>query len=375
MSRTKFFSNCGVESQHHIFSPGRVNLIGEHIDYCGGLVMPMAINRGTHGWLARSDVDSLEIYSGRFNETVSLALEPSEAKGHWSDFAIGVISLLSQEHSLRGTKLCVSDDIGAGGLSSSASFSLLLAHSLLWAAGVKVETDAVRFQLAKLSQRVEHEFVGVQCGIMDQASIALGGILSLDCGNLHYDRIGSLPDDYQIVVMDTRHPRDLAGSKYNERVLELAAIREQINPILSGQELCDLRSTQLLETFAHIPDNTLQRRLRHVVTENERVLAAKDALDNVDIRAFGELMNASHDSLHSDYEVAGNALNEIVMASRSHPSSIGSRMTGAGFGGCALALVASTEVEAHNAHVVEIFESATGVKPQLFAVNAGPAAG
>ena len=375
MSAEKFIAHFGVKPEHQVFSPGRVNLIGEHIDYCGGLVMPMAISRGTHGWIASAQEPVLEIYSERFNQTAELELKPGEPKGHWSDFAVGVISLLCDQYELSGLKMYVTDDIGAGGLSSSASFSLLLAHSLVWAAGGEIRFDSERLQLATICQQVEHDYVGVQCGIMDQASIALGGILSLNCNNLDYARINHLPVGYDIVVMDTCHARELAGSKYNERVAELSAIRDLIKGDLLGEDLCQLSSDQLPGLFPKIESSVLRRRLKHVVTENERVIGAKGALERDDVLGFGRLMNESHDSLQQDYEVTGHALELIVEASRSHSGSVGARMTGAGFGGCALALVKRSEVEAHNAHVAEVFERTTGVQPEVFAVTVGPAAG
>ncbi len=222
MSSQKFKAVFNAEPEQVFFSPGRVNLIGEHIDYCGGLVMPMAISLGTYAWAKPIDTPELQIYSERFDELVSVELKVQSSKGHWSDFAIGVIALLMQEHRLEGLQLYVSDDIGAGGLSSSASFSLLLANSLLWRCGQRETDDFSQLRLAQLCQQVEHEFIGVQCGIMDQAAVALGGIVTLDCGNLEYERLSEIPLENKIVIMDTCHPRTLAGSKYNERVSEIS---------------------------------------------------------------------------------------------------------------------------------------------------------
>lgn len=377
MSQQEFITRFAETPEQHFFSPGRVNLIGEHIDYCGGRVLPMAINRGSYGLARRLVKPVLEIYSKRFNESVSVPLNAGQAKGHWSDFAVGVVSLLGAEHKLHGVQLYVSDDIDGGGLSSSASFSLLIAQVLLWAAGVDSGSDQQRLRLARLCQQVEHDFVGVSCGIMDQASIALGGIVSLDCTSLQFQRVPALSDEYQIIVMDTCHPRTLAGSKYNERIMELKRVQEMLRATNSLLEVEQIDYLSLIE-LAELPrlqgllgDEKLQRRLGHVVSENHRVTEAMGALAASDFTRFGELMNASHDSLHHDYEVTGDALMNIVSISREQPGCLGARMTGAGFGGCALALVAEDAVDAHNHEVSKKFAETTGVVPKLFSVSPG----
>ncbi|MFN3236561.1 MAG: galactokinase [Pseudomonadales bacterium] len=372
MSQLFFQEQFNQPPECKFFSPGRVNLIGEHIDYCGGQVLPMAISRGTTGFACRSEKAEVKIYSERFGEVAVVPLVGATARGHWSDFVVGILALLSKSIQLSGMKLLVTDDIGSGGLSSSASFSLLIARACLWAAGEDELADKDGLELAKICQQVEHDYIGVQCGIMDQASIALGGIVSLDCTTLKYQRINSLGDAHTIVVMDTRHPRDLAGSKYNERVGELARIKTilgQQAQIRQVDNLCQYSVAELPELLGCLKEATLQRRLAHVVTENQRVAEAHDALQKADFVRFGELMNESHDSLHRDYEVTGEALSTIVTASREQPGCLGARMTGAGFGGCALALVASAQVSQHNSAVSSQFAMTTGVTPAIFPVT------
>jgi galactokinase len=350
-------------------------LIGEHIDYCGGLVLPMAIDRGTRAVAAKNNDGLVRIFSERFGEEKIIPLRPGSAAGHWSDFAVGVVSLLSPHRAIVGVDIYVTDNISAGGLSSSASFSLLLSHILLWAADDLPTDIESRLELARMCQKVEHEFIGVNCGIMDQASIALGGIVVLDCANLTFETVAVDFSGYSLLVMDTQHQRALAGSKYKERVKEIA----QISTILSRQydicNLCDLSFEELDNALSLVDDSVLRRRLTHVVSENERVTLAVSALRDGNLAKFGELMDQSHQSLREDYEVTGDALDTIVRISQQQRGTLGARMTGAGFGGCALALVASDDVPAHNANIADKFEKATGVTPKIFSVLPKPAVG
>lgn len=375
MSRVNFYDQFHNHPEYEVFAPGRVNLIGEHIDYCGGLVMPMAINQGTRLWLCRIDQPELQIFSERFDELTIVDLSTTQTSEHWSDFVVGVMAKLRTDYNLRGMQIYVGADIGGGGLSSSASFSLAVAHGLLWGSGQTITDDAGRLELARMCQEVEHEYVGVQCGIMDQASIALGGILSLDCASLSFQRVANVSGEFRIVVMNTCHPRDLAGSKYNERVAEIETIKRAITPYKKLHNLCDLTSDDLPKANVYLQSTTLIRRLRHIVTENERVIAAQLAFEDDDFPGFGELMNLSHDSLHADYEVTGDALSSIVEISRNHPACLGARMTGAGFGGCAIALVKADQLEAHKSVVEKEFLRRTGVKPEVYAVESADAAG
>lgn len=373
--RESFRRRFGREGQAEFAAPGRVNLIGEHIDYCGGLVMPMAIDRGTRAVVARNDDGVLRVYSERFDALQEVPLQPGARTGEWTDFPIGVVSLLLRDYKLSGVDLYVSSDIGAGGLSSSASFSLLISNVLIWAAGYSANTTQQRLDLARLCQQVEHDFVGVNCGIMDQASIALGGIMMLDCGSLEFEPMPEDFGEHALIVMDTCHSRTLAGSKYNERVTELAEIKRQLSSAFTVEHLCDVTVAELDEACAMLSNETLQRRLRHVVSENDRVQQAAIALQGRDFVLLGELMNKSHNSLQQDYEVTGSALDTIVAISRAQMGSMGARMTGAGFGGCALALVKKSHLIDHNAAVAAEFAQKTGVVPNLFAVAPAKAAG
>lgn len=371
----RFAEQFATSGEAEFFSPGRVNLIGEHIDYCGGLVLPMAINRGSRAIAAKNGDGVLRVYSERFDELREVPLQKGQPTEHWSDFVVGVVSLLVQQQELVGVDLYVTDDISAGGLSSSASFALLVSHVLLWAIGAEPIETRDKLQLAQLCQEVEHKFVGVNCGIMDQASIALGGVIMLDCADLTFKRVSVDFADFSLLVMDTQHERALAGSKYNERVGEIAQILDQIGEPFGLKNLCDLELSSLDRALSKLKGANLRKRLRHVVTENERVILAGQALESQALERFGELMNQSHDSLHNDYEVTGDALNEIVTLSRIQTGCIGARMTGAGFGGCALALVLTSEVASHNAAVSKAFSAKTGRQPRIFSVTPERGAG
>ena len=364
--KDKFNKTAGYSG----FSPGRINLIGEHIDYCGGLVLPMTIDRGTYAVFAANDNDLVRVFSSRFDELIELPIsDPAmDQMPHWGQFVLGVMTLLGKNYRLSGFDIYVEDDIAAGGLSSSASFSLLIAGAALMAADQFVDTDAKRLQLALICQQVEHQFLNVQCGIMDQASVALGGVLELDCDSLQFKRIDADTGDYRIVVMDSGKQRTLASSKYNERVSELTSISKQLGLFDKGK-LCGIPFEELDVALKGLDEEVLKARLRHVVTENQRVKESCERLRHGDVAGFGELLNQSHRSLRDDYEVTGDELDALVAHSQAQPGVVGARMTGAGFGGCCLALVHKDEIEAHNHQVARAYKQTTGLEANFFAVN------
>lgn len=354
------------------FSPGRINLIGEHIDYCGGLVMPMAISRGTWFAFSPNDESLVRARSENFSEQRQFDLKkPQAASSGWIDYAAGMAQALG---ATRGIDIVLAGNISGGGLSSSASFTMAVALGLLAAAGSSPASDADRLALAQTARAVENDFVGVACGIMDPASVALGGIVMLDCARLEFERVDSPESDYRFVVMDTKHPRTLASSAYNERVTEIdRALSALGNPVPAAQ-LCRVLSEGDIAALEQ-QDMTLFRRLRHVTTEHGRVREAHAALASGNLERLGELLAASHASLRDDYEVTGVALDTIVEASMAQPGVIGARMTGAGFGGCAIALVHRDAVEGHARAVRQWFERETGIEPDVFEVAASPGAG
>lgn len=356
-----------------LFAPGRINLIGEHIDYCGGLVMPMAINAGTLCTFAPNDSSLVRIRSDNADESTSFRVDalPQSPCGDWIDYAIGIAGRLSVD---RGADIHVIGNISSGGLSSSASFTAAIGAALAEVNGKRLDSDAARVELARECRAAENEFVGVACGVMDPMAVALGGILELDCARLDYRRLNWQRDDVAWIVMDTGEPRTLAASAYNRRVreLELACAALADPPPLA--ELCTRIDASGLDDFVG-PDDVSYRRLRHVVTEQARVKQATVALEAGDAAALGALMVASHASLRDDYEVTGEALDTIVAASLEQEGTIGARMTGAGFGGCAIALVKREHAGAHNARVADVMASRRGSRPRIDEVEPHPGVG
>lgn len=363
-----FEEHFGSPPEYTLFSPGRVNLIGEHIDYCGGLVLPMAIDAGTRCMFSPNGTSSLRVYTTRFGELATFDLKEGQSRrGSWHDYVAGAIEFAPG--TLKGLDLYVTDNIASGGLSSSASFALAVATALEVVRGNPPSSDMISLDLARRCRRVENEFVGVPCGLMDQASVALGGIINLDCTDEVFRRIEGRWGDHCIVVMDTASPRRLAESKYSERVAEIAEICRQIGPGFAPQRLCrQLRPDSLAQHLDKL-DSVLGKRLRHIVSEQARVEQAAMAFESGDLARFGKLMTESHFSLREDYEVTGPALDAIVDASLAQPGVLGARMTGAGFGGCAIALVHRDEVEHHNEAVIAAYRQTSGLAASAFMVE------
>lgn len=349
-------------------APGRVNLIGEHTDYNDGFVMPMAIERAT--WLAgrrRSD-DRVVLHSGDFDESAEVELGAGENKTAgpaWADYLHGVAWAMNSRYPrLEGWEgLSLSNiPIGAG-LSSSASFELAIAGAFAAAGGL--EWDARRMSL--LCNKAEVEWVGVHCGMMDHLTSAegrAGKALLIDCRSLESKPI-RLPENLVVVILDTGESRTLAGSAYNER-------REQCEEAAQLLDVASLRdaSLQLLESSGKEMDPVIFRRARHVISENERTLRAAEAMGKNDLSLLGELMAKSHESLRGDYEVSCAELDAMVSCAQAAPGCVGARMTGAGFGGCAVALVEEQAVEDFLAEVAPCYRAATGIEPKLYVTKA-----
>ncbi len=309
-------------------APGRVNLIGEHTDYNEGFVMPIAIDRGTTVTaISRRDrtvtVEALEL-----RESDRFSLDGIEATGSWRDYVRGVVAALSLEH---GVDLRIESDLPRGaGLSSSAALEVAVASAL---------SDAPPAELAILAQRVENEFVGVRCGIMDQLTVAIAKAnhaLVLDCRDLTTCYV-PIPEEIAIVVCDSRMERQLASSGYNER---RSACQNAAHMI--GLESLRDASLDQIETLPL----TLRRRARHVVTENDRTIAAAEALRANDLATLGELMNDSHRSMRDDFEIVPSRIDALAAAVRDVPGCLGARLTGGGFGGATVNLVWLGAVEA-----------------------------
>ncbi len=342
-------------------APGRVNLIGEHTDYNDGFVLPMAINRAI--WIAlRSRPDRLVVaHSLDFVETAEFDLDRLEKQTGWIEYLKGVAWALQEAgHALTGFEGVVAGDVPIGaGLSSSAAWEMASARAFAFASGF--EWNAA--QMALLGQRAENKWVGVNCGIMDQMISAAGQAdhaLLIDCRSLETQSV-PLPPGTAIVVLDTATRRGLVASAYNERRSQCEAVAR----LFGVKALRDVTLEQLNEKRDQL-DRVAYRRARHVISENDRTLLAVDAMRHGEAIELGQLMQLSHMSLRDDFEVSSNELNAMVECAERQAGCYGARMTGAGFGGCAVALVRRDAAEAFSAGVAAEYKEATGLTPNVY---------
>jgi galactokinase len=362
-------------------APGRVNLIGEHTDYNEGLVMPVAIDFST--WVAgapRSD-RRLRVRSENFSETVELDLDQPHARGdrHWSDYPFGVAIKLEQAgHKLRGANLLVRGEVPLGsGLSSSAAIEVATGFALLELARDGAEAPIDRLELAQLCQRAEVEFVGMRCGLMDQFISCFGQTghaLMLDCRTLEYQQL-PLPASMKLVVCNTMINHELAAGEYNARRAECEeAVRLLARDLPEIRSLRDVSIADLERAADGLPA-VIRKRSRHVISENTRVVEAAAALQRANLLTFGRLMRESHRSLRDDFEVSCKELDSLVEIAGQADGVFGARMTGGGFGGCTINLVASESVESFTHFVAEEYEKAIGLDPQIYVCSAAQGAG
>ena len=369
--KEKFKKLFGVVPQIYQ-APGRVNLIGEHTDYNDGFVMPAAIGFYTRVAAANRTDRRLEILSENYPEHVTLDLDslPVQAKGHWSDYVVGVARVLAAAGvPLRGANLLVDGDVPQGaGLSSSASLEVAVGFALLDLSGEEVD----RTRLALLCQKAENEFVGAQCGIMDQFVSSYGQrdrALLLDCRNLRH-RLLPLPDGVSLVICNTMVKHSVAKGEYNQRRAECElGVRGLAKYLPNVKALRDVTPEDLERLASKLPE-LVMRRCRHVIGENARVLQAAEALESRDLEKFGQLMRASQVSLRDDFEVSCEELDLMVELAQGLKGVYGTRMTGGGFGGCTISLVRGDCVETFEHTVSEGYERATGNKPEIYVCTA-----
>ncbi len=370
--RSKFEKVFGTEADHTFFSPGRINLIGEHTDYNGGHVFPAAISLGTYGAARKREDKKLRFYSANFEEQgiieVSLENLCFNKKHNWTNYPKGVIYFLQKAGHIieKGMDIYVSGNIPNGsGLSSSASLELLTGIIVEKLFDLKLE----RLDLVKIGKQTENEFIGVNSGIMDQFAIGMGAdqrAIYLDTNTLEYDLVPLELKDNVVVIMNTNKRRELADSKYNERRAECEKAVEELNRKLSITTLGELDEWSFDEYSYLIEDENRLKRARHAVLENQRTLKARAALQAGDLDKFGRLMNASHVSLEHDYEVTGLELDTLVHTAWEQEGVLGARMTGAGFGGCAIALVRKDAVDAFKENVDHKYQEVVGYAPSFY---------
>ncbi len=365
MPEREFFKRYGSGEAFRSRAPGRVNLIGEHTDYNGGFVLPAAVDRDIRIAFRPSEDRTVELHSLDFNETARFELSKLErgAMPAWARYPMGVAAVLQAEgFALRGLRGVVKGDVPLGaGLSSSAAFEAASALAFCRAG----EIELPRERLARICQRAENEFVGANCGIMDQYASLLGRracALLIDCETLSHRTYPFNETLARIVVLDTRVKRTLVGSAYNQRRSEceqaLAILRRHAPELKSYHDL----GVAMFKAFAHDLPEPLVRRARHVVTENGRVKEAVKALQSWNMVTFGALMDASHDSLKNDFEVSCRELDILVNLAREVRGVYGSRMTGAGFGGCTVTLVEPKHVEEFIRTVSSGYRAQTGLE-------------
>jgi len=353
-------------------APGRVNLIGEHTDYNQGLVMPAAIGFSTWVAIAARKDRRVMVRSENFSETVALDLEqpPERGGGHWSDYPFGVAIKLEQAgRHLRGANLLVRGEVPIGsGLSSSAAIEVATGFALLELADDGAKAPIDRLELAQLCQRAENEFVGMRCGPMDQFISCFGQsghALMLDCRTLDYQLL-ALPGSVKLVVCNTMVKHELAASEYNARRAECEeAVRLLARDLPGIQSLRDVAIADLEQLAGGLPE-VISKRARHITSENARVAAAAAALQRADLRTFGRLMRESHCSLRDDYEVSCKELELMVAIAGEAAGVFGARMTGGGFGGCTINLVASESVESFTEVVAARYMKATDLDPEIY---------
>ena len=375
-----FTEEYGVNDKEVVtfLSPGRVNLIGEHIDYNGGFVFPAALTVGIYGALTLRDDNIIRMRSKNVSGEIIIDLDEElvyEKEDDWGNYPKGVIKeLLDRGHKVGGMDLLLYSNLPDGaGLSSSAALEVLMAYIVLYLENPEKVEEIDRVEVSRLCQKVENKFIGVNCGIMDQFAVCLGkkdNAILLDCNSLYYEYAPLKLGNYSLVIMNTNKRRELADSKYNERRGECEKALEIINSNRE-EKLANLCEATLEDINEFITDEVIKRRAIHVVTENERVKNSMEALKNNDIKAFGELMTASHISLENDYEVTGLHLDTLVHEALKIDGCIGARMTGAGFGGCAISLVEEDKVEEFKEKVSEAYEKVTGIRPLFYTSKLG----
>lgn len=357
-------------------APGRVNLIGEHTDYTGGFVMPMAIDFETVAAIAPLENKTVELLSENFRETVRLDLDnfPKHGHGHWSDYPAGVLAeLLKRKLPLRGFRMSLNGDVPLGaGLSSSASVEVATAVAVLEYLGVSLPAA----EIATLCRAAENDFVGGSCGIMDQFVITngtAGHALLLDCRSLAYELL-PIPDSVKVVICNSMVKHTVAHGEYGNRNDEVMTGQR----ILAGSRpgVKELRDATLadLEACKDAMSPEVYKRCRHVITENARVLRAKAALEAHDLRAFGELMREAHVSFRDDFQASCLEVDTLVEIANTVRGCFGARITGGGFGGCTVNLVAAEEADRFRDALVAGYHDRLGIAADCYISRASDGA-
>lgn len=367
--RKNFVETFGrdAEKEKIFFAPGRVCLIGEHIDYNGGLVVPAAISLGIYGVARPTKNKVLHITSSLDNQEFVFDLNEKHTckeEYSWANYPLGVAHyFIDKGYKISGCEIQFTSTLPVGsGLSSSAAVEVLTAFILATLNNIEIS----KTEIALLAKAVENNFVGVQCGIMDQFAVAHGATnmaLKLNCSTLDYETLPLELTDYQLVIFNTNKKRALAESAFNTRVKEC---NEALNLIQQHEKITCLADATPAMVEQYVQDETLKKRAIHVVTENIRVAKAATVLKEKNIEAFGKLLFESHASLSNNYEVAGKELDAFVNFCLWYKDCAGAKMTGAGFGGCAVALVKTKSVDDFIAAATTYYFNATGLQGNAY---------
>lgn len=377
----KFKAYFGDEETRAYFSPGRINLIGEHTDYNGGHVFPCAISLGTYALVADRSDNTTRILSLNMEDkgVISFSMEKlvyDKAKD-WANYPMGVVAVMEEA----GYKATHGFDIifygtlpNGAGLSSSASLEVLTAVILNDA----FKWDIPMVELVKMCQKAENKFVGVNCGIMDQFAVGMGKkdcAILLDCNTLDYRHSNIKLDGYSIVITNTNKKHRLGESAYNERRSQCEHALAQLQTVKDIRSLGELTVEEFEKIADVITDPVERQRAKHAVYENQRTLEAVKKLETNDIAAFGKLMNDSHVSLRDDYDVTGKELDTLAELAWQQPGVLGSRMTGAGFGGCTISIVKNENIEDFKKNIEEAYTEKIGYPPSFYVANIADGAG
>ena len=370
-----FREKFGAAQTHAYFSPGRVNLIGEHTDYNGGHVFPCAISLGTYALVAPRTDGISRLYSMNLPEqgVVQFPMHgavKSDSYG-WANYPIGVVRVMEDagHRAAHGFDIVLYGTLPNGaGLSSSASIEVLMAVIL----NDELNLGIDMVELVKFSQKAENEFVGMNCGIMDQFAVGMGKkdcAILLDCNTLSYRYSKLALDGCSIVITNTNKTHSLVTSAYNERRAQCESALKALQKVKPIKALGELTNAEFDAIASAIPDPVERRRARHAVYENNRTLEAVKALEANDVKRFGALMNASHVSLRDDYEVTGPELDTLAELAWQQNGVLGSRMTGGGFAGCTVSIVRDAAIPAFEKNVGDAYTAKIGYAPSFYVAN------
>ena len=366
-----------LQTERQFFAPGRVNLIGDHTDYNGGLVFPAALDMGTYLIVKQNDDTDSCLFTSENNPAgfVIRKEELSQKQHEWVDYPLGVLKEFADRGwSVSGYDFHYRGDLPIGAaLSSSASIEMVTAVALNALCG----EPYTMLELVQMAQHAENAFVGMNCGIMDQFVSGFGKkdcAIALDCNTLEYEHVPLEMRGLRFVIANSNKPRGLVDSEYNQRRAECQQALEIIQQHLPVDCLCQLTMDQF-DTVAKCLNGNVLRRARHAVRENENVREAIAALKGGDMVRFGQLMNASHASLRDDYEVTCPELDFLAERAQQFPGVLGSRMTGAGFGGCTVTLIADDQVNAFIESLGRAYEERFGLHADFYVAEIGDGAG